>query len=149
MPRHAPPRRRSLVALLGILLLGLLAAGCSSAEEQRQPVLVVEQFVVATERRDLDAMIDLVEPVIWRKQVLPELQQAMTYVEDIRYAEPRFDLLDNNGSLAHVRFRSQVTIDLREREPLPPREIDQTFELIRLEGRWYIRSLQLPLPEGE
>lgn len=129
--------------------LCLLLVACSGSAERNAPVEVVRQFVAASEARDLNAMLELVEPVEWRKQIVPELQQALAQIEGLSYAEQRFDLLDNENDLAHVRFQGVVMIDLRGRDPLPPRTLDQTFELVRLEGRWYIRGLTLPLPEGE
>ena len=109
------------------------------------PRRVVERFVEALEDRDTSALIALIEPADWRREIGPELRSYVGYVQRIRFRNPDYKVESNNGDEAHVRFKAALEYEIKE---VPPgkQDVDIIFELVRLDGTWYVRSFDLPQP---
>jgi hypothetical protein len=114
--------------------------------QDQRPVEVVQLFVAAIEARDVTEMLRYVEPTMIRREISPEVRAYMEYAETIRFENPGFTLLDNNGRLAHVRLTANLhyRVNLGSTVKAGTQPVDTTVELTRLEGAWYLRGVRLP-----
>ena len=132
----------AVVAALVIAVVVLVTRSPDPRADQR-PVEVVKGFVAAVEAKDATRMLSYVEPTVARREIGPEVRSYVEYIEKISFADARYELLDNNGDLAHVRWTGQMSYQLRELGG-GQKAIDTTFELRKIEGAWYLHSVKLP-----
>jgi hypothetical protein len=147
-PRLASPWRWALLVASIVLLAGvvfLLTRPVDPLSDTR-PVEVVQGFAAALEARDASAMLSHVEPTIFRREISPEVRAYVEYLKDVRFTNTSYTLLDSDGERAHVRWVATMvyTLDLGSETKSGERPIDTTFELIKFEGTWYLRSAVLP-----
>ena len=146
----APPTRRRLLlagavvlaalALLGVVTLVLLPG--QSAGQQR-PVETVQAFAAAVEAKDPSKMLSYVEPTVIRREIGAELRAYLEHIDSIRFTDARYELVDNDGSVAHVRWTAKVEYSLRE-SGSGQYALDNLIELANVEGSWYLRNVNLP-----
>lgn len=139
-----------------ILVVGLLAA-CGS---EGLPVLtgnspkeVVARFWAAFEKNDQDTMLDCIDPDLrtsidpygsvglyaadWLRIIFEEVNKRLGK-QIIELTGTRFDEIDNNGTVAHVRAYCRIkVIDLGL-----VREFQLTHTLVKKGGKWYLSSPQ-------
>lgn len=126
------------------------AAAARAADPARgdtQPIEVVKGFAAAIEAKDADRLLALVEPTVYRREISPEVRAYVEYLEEVRFDNPRYELLDNDGERAHVRWTANMVYTLNlgdERKSSGERPIDMTFELAKFEGVWYLHSAKMP-----
>lgn len=148
--RAALPRwwRWALIAAVVLLAGGgaLLLLRNADPRADTRPLEVVKGFAAAIEARDADKMLGYVEPTIFRREISPEVRAYVEYLEQVQFADARYELLDNDGERAHVRWVATMryTLDLGDERKSGERPIDTTFELVMFEGNWYLRSAKLP-----
>jgi hypothetical protein len=155
-PLPEPPSSRRRAPRWSIVALGAVALVIAGSAlwwftrppdpmNDPRPVQVVQNFVAATEVRDVSLMLSYIEPTDLKRQISPELRSYMEYITDLRFDDETYTLVDNNGSIAHVRLTGIVryTVDYGSVYS-GERPFDTIFELVLLEGAWYLRSLQLP-----
>lgn len=129
-----------------VLAIGMVLAACSgkpSEADNEAAIQVAKDFVAAVEKRDPSAMLALIEPTDWRREIAPELRSYMGYVQSITFQNPEYSLIDNTGELAHVRLVSSMEYAL-EGTGTAKQDVDLTFELVKLDGTWYLRTFTLP-----
>lgn len=148
MRKHSFGSRMLRQSLIGGLLIwvSLVLLGCSgepSAADNEAAIQVVKNFVAAVEKRDPSAMLDVIEPTEWRREIAPELRSYIGYIQSISFQDPQYSLIDNTGELAHVRLVSSMEYALEGTETAK-QDIDLTFELVKLDGTWYLRTFNLP-----
>jgi hypothetical protein len=110
-----------------------------------RPVAVVEGFAEAIEARDATRMLSYVEPTVLKKQIGPEVRAYLEYIQEIRFENARYELLENDGRTARVRWTGTMywRIDYGEvREGTS--DIDATYDLRFVEGAWYLSGAKLP-----
>ena len=153
-PFADPRRRRPLWHWAALALVAALIAGVvvwvtrpPDPMQDPRPVEVVKGFVAAVEARDATAMLAYLEPTVARREISPEVRAYMAYVERISFSDSRYELLDNDGDRAHVRWTATMDYQVRELGG-GQRAIDTTIELRKIEGRWYLHRVQLPETEG-
>jgi hypothetical protein len=133
--------------IVGLLLwLSLVLLGCASQPSEADneaAIQVVKNFVAAVEKRDPSAMLNVIEPTEWRREIAPELRSYIGYIQRIAFQNPQYSLIDNTGELAHVRLVSSMEFALEGAEPAK-QDVDLTFELVKLDGTWYLRTFDLP-----
>lgn len=153
LPAVPPPRLRATPwgLIAGGVVLALAVIGVwfftrpPDPMTDPRPAQVVRDFVAATESRDVTRMLELVEPTDLKRQLSPELRAYMEYVTDLRFENTTYTLVDSDGAIAHVRLTGTVryTIDYGTVHS-GENSVDTVFELVVLEGSWYLRSLTLP-----
>lgn len=131
-----------LVAALAIGALIIVTRPPDPRTDQR-PVEVVKGFVAAVEAKDPTKMLSYTEPTIARREIGPEVRAYVEYIDTISFANPQYELLDNDDDLAHVRWTAQMSYKLRELGG-GEKAVDTTFELRKIEGAWYLSSIKLP-----
>lgn len=133
-------------ALLLAAGLALLLLRANDPRADTRPIDVVKGFVAAIEAKDADAMLAFVEPTIYRREIGPEVRAYVEYLEQVRFESPRYELLDNDGDRAHVRWTATMhyTLDLGDERKTGDRPLDTTFELAKFEGTWYLHSAKIP-----
>lgn len=136
-----------LLATSVLLLLAACAAPSATALDDEAAIEAVQAFVAALEARDPSAVLDTLEPADWRYEIGPELRSYMSYIEALEFQDPTYEVLANDGTTAEIRLRADLRYQLRDLEP-SERAIDTVFELVQIDGEWYMRSLNLPTPES-
>lgn len=138
-------------ALLAAVLLlvaggGLLLARANDPKRDTRPIEVVKGFAAAIEAKNADTMLSFVEPTIARREISPDLRSYVEYLREVRFDNARYELLDNDGDKAHVRWTASMhyVLDLGDEQKTGDRPIDTTFELTKFEGTWYLRNATLP-----
>ena len=130
------------VGMILMLALGACARTTSSTDND-PPKRVVQSFVAAIEQRNASRLLNLIEPADWRKDIGPELRSYMSYLEKAHFRDPQYTVVDNTGELAHVRLVSTMEYEV---QGVPPAEqqLDLLFEVVKLDGEWYLRNFELP-----
>ncbi|MBK9943921.1 MAG: hypothetical protein U0Z44_04930 [Kouleothrix sp.] len=140
--------RWALLAAVLVLAGGvaLLLLRSNDPRADTRPIEVVKGFAAALAAKDADAMLGYVEPTVFRREISPEVRAYVEYLEAVRFDNPRYELLDNDGERAHVRWTAtmQYTLNLGDTRKSGERTIDTTFELTKFEGTWYLRNAKLP-----
>jgi len=110
-----------------------------------RPVEVVQGFASAIESRDASKMLSFVEPTVFRREISPEIRSYVEHLREARFENPRYQLLDSDGDVAHVRWTATMryTLDLGSETRSGQRPIDTTFELLKIEGSWYLHAMKL------
>ncbi len=130
-----------------VLLCSTLFGACGSGPvDNAGPVRTVQAFVSALEARDASAIIDLIEPTEWRREIGPELRSYLGYLATIAIADPIYMVERNQGDTAVVRVTGTLNYALAESGAGGERPFDLQIEVVRVDGDWYLRSLQLPQP---
>lgn len=130
------------VIVLGIIGVLFFTRAPDPMLDQR-PIDVVKGFAAAVEAKDATAMLSYVEPTVFRREIGPEVRAYLEYVEQISFADAQYQLLDNDGDRAHVRWTGMMSYTLRDLGS-GQRAVDTTFELNKIEGSWYLHSVRLP-----
>lgn len=142
--------RRMLQRLLAALVLVTLLTGCAAADDAG-PLQLARDFVAAWEDLDVTRALNLMEPddYDWRREIMPEMRSYISGVTALKFVEPTYTMVDNNGELAHVRVAATVAYTL-ENNVVGDLDLDMVLEVVKLDdGRWYLRNVQLsnvPLP---
>jgi hypothetical protein len=131
-----------------LILAVLLLAGCGArpAPDDAGAIRAVEQFVAALEARDASAIIDLIEPSDWRREIGPELRTYLAYMSSIELRDPTYSVQENDGQRAIVRAVGTLAYTLAEGGASGERPADLMIELVQVDDTWYLRQLQLPQP---
>lgn len=152
----SPARRPRLPRPLAWVLLALALAAVGGAVflltrpgdpmTDSRPVEVVQGFASAIEARDASKMLSFVEPTVFRREISPEIRSYVEYLQEARFEGARYQLLDNDGDVAHVRWTATMryTLNLGSEAKTGERPIDTTFELRKIEGSWYLHGMKLP-----
>jgi hypothetical protein len=155
-PPRPKPRRADLPGPLRWVLLGgaivlalallLLLTRPSDPMSDTRPVEVVRGFAAAIEARDASKMLAFVEPTVYRREISPEIRAYAEYLQSASFANARYELLDSDGEIAHVRWTATMryTLGLGDEARSGERPIDTTFELRKIEGTWYLHGAKLP-----
>lgn len=148
-PRRRPgPLRWVIVAGVAALALALLFILTRPGDPMAdtRPTEVVRGFASAIEARDATKMLSFVEPTIYRREISPEIRAYVEYLQAVRFDNPRYELVDNDGQVAHVRWTATMnyTLGLGDEARSGQRPIDTTFELRTVEGTWYLHGANLP-----
>ncbi|MBK9711714.1 MAG: hypothetical protein IPO81_10375 [Kouleothrix sp.] len=132
-------------ALLAVLALFLLTRPADPLSDPR-PVEVVRGFAAALEAKDADKLLAAIEPTVFRREISPEIRSYVEYLQEVRFDNARYELLDSDGERAHVRWTATMhyTLDLGDETKAGQQPIDTTFELSKIEGTWYLHSAKLP-----
>lgn len=139
---------RSIIGL-GLLAIALVVGIVTvlnvfnNPANDKRPVEVVQGFATAIESKDVTEMLSYMEPTVLRRQIGPELRAYVEYIEQIRFTDTNYEMLENDGERAIVHWTGTIEYQLRERGS-GTNDLDQTFELVNIEGAWYIRSVTLP-----
>jgi hypothetical protein len=146
--RPPSPWRWAIVAAVLVPLIGaffFFTRRPYPMSDQR-PVEVVRGFAAAVEARDASKMLSYVEPTVFKREIGPEIRAYIEYIKEIRFDGARYELLDNDGDIAHVRWSGTMRyqIDFGSEVKSGDKPFDTTFELIKIEGAWYLRSVRLP-----
>lgn len=137
---------RSLAGISCLWLLVALVSGCANkAVDNEAPVETVRQFIAALEDRDVSAMIDLLEPTDWRKEIGPELRSYLGYVKTLELRDEQYTVERNDGQKATVRLTGTLSYALAD-DASGERPIDLAIDLVEVDGQWYMHSLELPQP---
>lgn len=145
-PAARPWLRPALIALAVLVLISAAALAIrlfNNPAADTRPVEVVQGFAAALEQRDVSTMLSYVEPTAYRREFGPELRAYTAYLEQITFRDATYELVSNDGQTAQVRWRATADYTVRERGSAQ-RPVDTTFELVKVEGAWYIRSVALP-----
>lgn len=135
-------RVRLTCALAGLLLLG----ACAGPVDNDGPLRTVQAFIAALEARDASAIIALIEPTEWRREIGPELRTYLGYLDSIAVPDAAYTIEQNQGDTAVVRVTGTLAYTLAESGFSDERPFDLQIEVVRVDGAWYLRSLQLPQP---
>lgn len=130
---------------VGMMILVLLVAGCTSAATDDAPMRLVQSVVAAWEAGDATAILNAIEPASWRREIAPEIRQYTGLMRQLTFVEPQYTLLDNNGTIAHVRLESMLVYELEDgRSGEQPLRL--IVETVQYDGAWYIRQIELANP---
>jgi hypothetical protein len=150
-PRRAPlPRWWSWAFIAAALVLlgggALLLTRTPDPMSDTRPVELVQGFAAAIAAKDADKMLGYVEPTVYRREIGPEVRAYVEYLKEVRFDNARYELVDNDGQRAHVRWTATMhyVLDLGDETKSGDRPIDTTFELTKFEGNWYLHSAKLP-----
>ncbi len=125
-----------------ILMLVLMVTGCTAAATDDAPVRLVQSVVAAWESGDAAAILSAIEPAPWRREIAPEVRQYTGLMRQLTFVDPQYTLLDNNGTIAHVRLESTLVYALQDgRSGEQPLHL--IVETVQDDGVWYIRKIEL------
>lgn len=149
LPGRRLPVLGAVVALLAGIALGAVW-WIQRPEADTRPIEVVRNFAAALEARDVSAMLALLEPSDLTRQLSPELRIYVEYLRKIDFQDDAYELLANDGVHAQVRWTATMhyTIDIG-REISGEHPVDSIVRLTKLEGSWYLSSVELPTAAEE
>lgn len=129
---------------LAVLLAAILVlAGCGpTAAQDEAAIQVVRDFVAAWEAGDTSAVLALVEPADWRREMGPELRAYTGRIDQLQLANAAYSLLDNDGQVARVRLTGSLSYTLHDGVS-GEHELDAVVEVVQVEGAWYVRGLDV------
>lgn len=126
------------VAMIGMVVL--VGMGCAPAAPDDAPVQHVQQVVAAWEVGDTEAILAAIEPTEWRREISPEIRQYTGLIRQLTFVEPQYTLLDNDGTVAHVRVESRVVYELQDGRS-GEQSLRLIVETVHYDGAWYIRGI--------
>src|SRR5215510_5273079 len=111
-----------------------------------RPVEVVKGFVAALEAKDASKALAFVVPTDIKKEIGPEVRAYLEYVESLSFSDANYQLVDNDGERAHVRWTATMhyKLNLGSEVKSGDKPIDTTYELIKFENAWYLQSVAPP-----
>jgi hypothetical protein len=131
-----------LAIIATITLLGCTAQPPDNAG----PADAARRFVAALESRDTGAIMDLLEPSDWRKEIGPELRSYLGLISALNLRDASYTVTQNDGASAQVRITGTLAYTLAESGTSGERPVDLLVETVRVGGAWYLHSLDLPQP---
>jgi hypothetical protein len=136
--------------VLALALVFLLTRPSDPMSDTR-PVEVVRGFAAAIEARDASGMLAFVEPTVYRREISPEIRAYAEYLQAASFENARYELLDSDGEVAHVRWTATMryTLGMGGEARSGERPIDTTFELRKIEGSWYLHGAKLPATSSQ
>jgi hypothetical protein len=148
-----PTRRRFswiwvAAALAAVVVVGVaifFARQPDPLSDQR-PVEVVKGFVAALEAKDASQALAFVVPTDIKKEIGPEVRAYLEYVDSLSFSDASYQLVDNDGERAHVRWTATMhyRLDFGSEIKSGDKPIDTTYELIKFENAWYLQSVAPP-----
>ena len=151
LPRARPPIWRwAAIGALVALAIGAILYATWPADplSDPRPVEVVRGFVAAVEAKDPSKMLSYAVPTERKREIGPEVRAYLEYVEAISFSDARYTLLDNDGERAHVRWTATMhyRLNLGSQVKSGDKPVDTVYELIKIEGAWYLSSAAPPGP---
>ena len=152
-PSDLPPQRRmpwiwAFAALATVLLIGAVVYATRQPDplNDPRPVEVVKGFVAALEAKDTSQALAFVVPTDIKKEIGPEVRAYLEYVESLSFSDANYQLLDNDGERAHVRWTATMHYKLNFGSEVKSgdKPVDTVYELIKFEGAWYLLSVAPP-----
>ncbi len=131
-----------------LALLLLASCGSVARPDDFAPTKKVDEFVAALEARNPSAVIALLEPGDWRREIGPELRIYFRYMAALQLRNKEVSVVENDGGLAIMRLKGDLVYTLSESNVQGERPIDLIIEVVHIQGTWYLRSFQLPTPEN-
>ena len=135
-------------AMVVVLIVGALVFLTRPPDPRAdgRPVEVVKGFVSAVEAKDASQMLSYVEPTVLKKEIGPEIRAYVEYIDEIHFDNARYELIDNDGDRAHVRWTGTMRykVNLGSETKSGEKAVDTTVELVKIEGAWYLRGVSLP-----
>src|SRR5262245_55150584 len=112
----------------------------------QRPIQVVKDFVAALEAKDASKALALVVPTDIKKEIGPEVRAYLEYVESLTFSDANYQLLDNDGERAHVRWTANMhyKLNLGSEVRSGDKPVDTVYELINFEGAWYLQGVTPP-----
>lgn len=107
------------------------------------PVQTVSAFIQALEDGNLEAAAALTEPGAGRDLLRTQLRSYRRLANSLTFKQPSYALVDNDGTVAHVRATYTLYYAIRNITVLE-REMTTRFALVNVDGTWYIRSPEMP-----
>jgi hypothetical protein len=157
LPPVAPsalPARRPLPWIWAVAALAAVAVIGAAIYFTRQPdplsdprpVEVVKGFVAALEAKDASRALAFVVPTDIKKEIGPEVRAYLEYVESLSFSDANYQLVDNDGERAHVRWTATMhyKLDFGSEVKSGDSPVDSIYELIKFEGAWYLQSVAPP-----
>jgi hypothetical protein len=157
LPPVAPsalPTRRPLLwvwavaALAAALIVGVAIFFTRQPDplSDPRPVEVVRGFVAALEAKDASKALAFVVPTDIKKEIGPEVRAYLEYVESLSFSDANYQLVDNDGERAHVRWTAMMHYKLNFGSEVKSgdKPVDTVYELIKFEGAWYLQSVAPP-----
>ena len=150
----APPNRRprpwvwAVAALAAALVIGAAIYFTRQPDplSDPRPVEVVKGFVAALEAKDASKALAFVVPTDIKKEIGPEVRAYLEYVDSLSFSDANYQLLDNDGERAHVRWTAMMhyKLNLGSETKSGDKPVDNVYELIKVEGAWYLQSVAPP-----
>ena len=157
LPPAAPgalPSRRPRPWVWGVAALAVALAVGAAIFFTRQPdplsdprpVEVVKGFVAALEAKDASKALSFVVPTDIKKEIGPEVRAYLEYVESLSFSDASYQLVDNDGERAHVRWTATMHYRLNFGSEVKSgdKPVDTIYELIKFENAWYLQSVAPP-----
>jgi hypothetical protein len=112
----------------------------------QRPVEVVKGFVAALEAKDASKALAFVVPTDIKKEIGPEVRAYLEYVESLSFSDANYQMLDNDGERAHVRWTATMHYKLNFGSEVKSgdKPVDTIYELIKFENAWYLQSVAPP-----
>jgi hypothetical protein len=152
-PGRLPARRpRQWVLVVAALAVALVIGAAIYLTRQPDPLSdprpaeVVKGFVAALEAKDASKALSFVVPTEIKKEIGPEVRAYLEYVESLSFSDANYQLLDNDGERAHVRWTATMHYKLNFGSEVKSgdKPVDTIYELIKFEGAWYLQSVAPP-----
>jgi hypothetical protein len=138
----------AIVALALVLAVGVAIYLTRQPEplSDPRPVEVVKGFVAALEAKDASKALGFVVPTDIKKEIGPEVRAYLEYVESLSFSDANYQLVDNDGERAHVRWTATMhyKLNLGSEVKSGDKPVDSVYELIKFEGAWYLQSVAPP-----
>ncbi|NJN67569.1 MAG: hypothetical protein HC884_13075 [Chloroflexaceae bacterium] len=149
--------RQRLSVLVGGMMALLLLAACGggsgsgdqppAAEDTEAPVQVVREFVAATQAKDVNKLLSLIEPSNAVQGMGAELRAQTGLIGQLDYQNETYTLEEHTGQEAKVRFTADVTFAVQGAEPVS-QAAEMVFNLVKVNESWYIRNV-VPVIEND
>jgi hypothetical protein len=152
-PGDLPPRRRPLwvwafAALAAVVLIGVVVYATRQPDplSDPRPIEVVKGFVAALEAKDASKALAFVVPTEIKKEIGPEVRAYLEYVDTLNFSDTNYQLVDNDGERAHVRWTATMHYKLNFGSEVKSgdKPVDTVYELIKFENAWYLQSVAPP-----
>jgi hypothetical protein len=152
-PSKLPTRRPLLWVWAGAALAVALVIGAAIYFTRQpdplsdpRPVEVVKGFVAALEAKDASKALAFVVPTDFKKEIGPEVRAYLEYVESLSFSDANYQLVDNDGERAHVRWTATMHYKLNFGSEVKSgdKPVDSVYELIKFENTWYLLSVAPP-----